>query len=25
MAAHYKFLKGEFCSLDVAPLARMPL
>ncbi|HEY8937993.1 MAG TPA: tRNA (adenosine(37)-N6)-threonylcarbamoyltransferase complex transferase subunit TsaD [Cyclobacteriaceae bacterium] len=25
MAAHYKFLKGEFCVLDVAPLARMPL
>jgi len=25
MAAHYKFLKGEFCALDVAPLARMPL
>lgn len=25
MAAHYKFLKGEFCSLDVAPLARMPI
>jgi N6-L-threonylcarbamoyladenine synthase len=25
MAAHYKFLKGEFCGLDVAPLARMPL
>jgi len=25
MAAHYKFLKGEFCTLDVAPLARMPL
>ncbi len=25
MAAHYKFLKGEFCSLDVVPLARMPL
>jgi N6-L-threonylcarbamoyladenine synthase len=25
MAAHYKFLKGEFCSLDVSPLARMPI
>jgi N6-L-threonylcarbamoyladenine synthase len=25
MAAHYKFLKGEFTSLDVVPLARMPL
>jgi N6-L-threonylcarbamoyladenine synthase len=25
MAAHFKYLKGEFCSLDVAPLARMPL
>lgn len=25
MAAHYKFLQGEFCSLDVSPLARMPL
>src|SRR5688500_7027387 len=25
MTAHYKFLKGEFCSLDVVPLARMPL
>jgi len=25
MAAHYKFLKGDFCSLDVVPLARMPL
>ncbi|HPH47601.1 MAG TPA: tRNA (adenosine(37)-N6)-threonylcarbamoyltransferase complex transferase subunit TsaD, partial [Chryseolinea sp.] len=25
MAAHYKFLKGEFCALDVTPLARMPL
>jgi N6-L-threonylcarbamoyladenine synthase len=23
IAAHYKFLKGEFCSLDVTPLARM--
>lgn len=25
MAAHYKFLEGDFCRLDVAPLARMPL
>ncbi|HZX74782.1 MAG TPA: tRNA (adenosine(37)-N6)-threonylcarbamoyltransferase complex transferase subunit TsaD [Cyclobacteriaceae bacterium] len=25
MAAHYKFLKGQFCNLDVSPLARMPL
>jgi N6-L-threonylcarbamoyladenine synthase len=25
MAAHFKFLKGEFSSLDVVPLARMPL
>jgi N6-L-threonylcarbamoyladenine synthase len=25
MAAHYKFLKGEFCDLGVTPLARMPL
>jgi N6-L-threonylcarbamoyladenine synthase len=25
MAAHYKFLKKEFCSIDVTPLARMPL
>ena len=25
MTAHYKFLKGEFCGLDVTPLARMPL
>lgn len=25
MAAHYKFLKGEFCGLDVSPLARMPI
>lgn len=25
MAAHYKYLKGEFCSLDVVPLARMPI
>jgi N6-L-threonylcarbamoyladenine synthase len=24
MAAHYKFMKGEFCGLDVVPLARMP-
>jgi N6-L-threonylcarbamoyladenine synthase len=25
MAAHYKYLKGEFTQLDVAPLARMPI
>jgi N6-L-threonylcarbamoyladenine synthase len=25
MAAHHKFLRGEFCALDVSPLARMPL
>lgn len=25
MAAHYKFLKEEFCGLDVTPLARMPI
>jgi N6-L-threonylcarbamoyladenine synthase len=25
MAAHYKFLKGDFSSLDVVPLARMPI
>jgi N6-L-threonylcarbamoyladenine synthase len=25
MAAHYKYLKGQFSNLDVAPLARMPL
>ena len=24
MAAHYKFIKREFCGLDVVPLARMP-
>jgi N6-L-threonylcarbamoyladenine synthase len=24
MSAHYKFIKGEFCGLDVVPLARMP-
>jgi N6-L-threonylcarbamoyladenine synthase len=24
MAAHYKFLKGDFCSLETVPLARMP-
>ncbi|MFZ6011653.1 MAG: tRNA (adenosine(37)-N6)-threonylcarbamoyltransferase complex transferase subunit TsaD [Bacteroidota bacterium] len=24
MAAHYKFLKKEFCDIDVTPLARMP-
>lgn len=25
MAAHFKLLKGEFASLDITPLARMPL
>lgn len=25
MAAHFKYLKGEFSSLDVTPLARMPI
>lgn len=25
MAAHFKFLKQDFCSLDVIPLARMPI
>ncbi len=25
IAAHYKYLKGEFTPLDVTPLARMPL
>jgi N6-L-threonylcarbamoyladenine synthase len=25
IAAHFKFLKGEFCALDVSPLARMSL
>jgi N6-L-threonylcarbamoyladenine synthase len=25
MAAHFKYLRGEFSSLDVTPLARMPL
>ncbi len=25
MAAHYKFMKGEFSDLDVSPLARMPI
>jgi N6-L-threonylcarbamoyladenine synthase len=25
ITAHYKFLKGEFCSMDVVPLARMPI
>lgn len=24
IAAHYKFLKGEFCEMDVTPKARMP-
>jgi tRNA N6-adenosine threonylcarbamoyltransferase len=25
ITAHYKFMKGEFCGLDVVPLARMPI
>ena len=25
MAAYYKFLKKEFCSIDVTPMARMPI
>ena len=25
MAAHFKYLKNEFCALDVLPLARMPV
>jgi N6-L-threonylcarbamoyladenine synthase len=25
MAAHYKFVKGDFSGLDVVPLARMPI
>lgn len=25
MAAHYQYLAGEFCSLDITPLARMPI
>jgi N6-L-threonylcarbamoyladenine synthase len=25
MAAHFKYLKGQFCNLDVSPLARMAL
>jgi N6-L-threonylcarbamoyladenine synthase len=25
MAAHFKYVKGQFCNLDVSPLARMPL
>ena len=25
MAAHFKYLKGEFSSVDVTPLARMPI
>lgn len=25
IAAHYKYLRGEFCSLDTVPLARMSL
>lgn len=25
MAAHYKYLKGEFCGLDVSPVAKMKI
>lgn len=25
MAAHFKYIKGDFCGLDVTPLARMPI
>ncbi|HRX00852.1 MAG TPA: tRNA (adenosine(37)-N6)-threonylcarbamoyltransferase complex transferase subunit TsaD, partial [Cyclobacteriaceae bacterium] len=25
IAAHYKYLKGEFTNLEVSPSARMPL
>ncbi|UCS95381.1 tRNA (adenosine(37)-N6)-threonylcarbamoyltransferase complex transferase subunit TsaD [Echinicola marina] len=25
MAAHYKYLKGEFCDLDVSPMAKMKI
>jgi N6-L-threonylcarbamoyladenine synthase len=25
IAAHFKYLRGDFCSLEVTPLARMPL
>lgn len=25
MAAHFKFMKGEFCGLETTPLARMPI
>jgi N6-L-threonylcarbamoyladenine synthase len=25
MAAHYKFLNQDFCSMDVTPMARMPI
>jgi N6-L-threonylcarbamoyladenine synthase len=25
IAAHHKFLKKEFCSIDITPLARMPI
>jgi len=25
MAAHYKYLKGEFCGLDVSPMAKMKI
>jgi N6-L-threonylcarbamoyladenine synthase len=25
MAGYYKFIKGDFCGLDVVPMARMPI
>ena len=25
IAAHYKFMRGEFCGLGITPLARMPI
>ncbi len=25
MAAHYKYLRGEFCDLDITPMPRMPI
>jgi N6-L-threonylcarbamoyladenine synthase len=25
MAAHFQYLRGDFCALDVTPLARMPI
>jgi len=25
MASHYKYLRKEFCGLDVSPLARMKI